>query len=135
MIIFIQGSSEAGKSTVARVLADKMEQVAVVDFEALQQFADWMTLAEAKDLTWKNTLAVVSNFVAAGIDVVVPYPVDAENDHDQDFFDFLQDKDTKAYLVHLTPGQPVTDGQGLTLDNSELSAHETAQKILDYIKV
>lgn len=81
-IVLISGSINSGKSTVAKLLAQKLGNTAVVEVDALRDFIAWMPLQEAVPLNLKNAASVTRNFVQEGMNVVIPYPLSKANyDH------------------------------------------------------
>lgn len=44
MIIFLNGSINSGKSTVAKILANNISDVALVEIDALRFMIDWMPI-------------------------------------------------------------------------------------------
>lgn len=75
MIIFINGSINSGKTTVAKELQNKIPNCAVVEMDAFHDFVPWMELEEALPLNYKNAVDVIRNFAAAALTVIVPYPL------------------------------------------------------------
>ncbi|MDD2766286.1 MAG: hypothetical protein PHH40_00795 [Candidatus Moranbacteria bacterium] len=83
MIIFVNGSINSGKSTVAKLLALKLPRTALLEIDALCECIAWMPLAEAIPINLENAISVIKNFVKRDINVVVPYPLSQKN------YDFL----------------------------------------------
>lgn len=79
MIIFISGSINTGKTTVANLLAKKLGKVAVVDIDTLREFIEWMDIDDAVPLNLQNAVCIVRNFASAGLDIVIPYPLSQKN--------------------------------------------------------
>lgn len=79
MIIFINGSINSGKSTVAKVLAKKIEKPAVVEIDSLSEFIEWMPIEERVPINWENAVLIIKNFVAKKFNVIVPYPLSQKN--------------------------------------------------------
>ncbi len=79
MIIFINGSINSGKSTVAKELAEKLGNAAVVEIDALREFIPWMPLEKAIPLNLENAVSVIRNFAKEGMSVIVPYPLSRKN--------------------------------------------------------
>jgi len=44
MIIFINGSINAGKSTVAKMLAEKIPNTALVEIDVFHEMIEWMPI-------------------------------------------------------------------------------------------
>lgn len=79
MIIFINGSINSGKSTISKLLQEKLGNTAVVEVDSLRAFIDWMSLEEALPFNLKNAVSVIKNFVDQGLNVIVPYPLSQDN--------------------------------------------------------
>jgi hypothetical protein len=78
MIILINGSMNAGKSTVAKLLVQKLPRTAHV--EKLRQFIEWMSIDESIPYNMQNIISLTRNFVTMGnLNVVISYPVSNEN--------------------------------------------------------
>jgi len=101
MIIFINGSINAGKSTVAKILAKKLSNVALVEIDVLRDMIGWMPIEQAVPLNLENAIFVIKNFSKKGLNVIVPYPLSNKN------YDYvanaLTDIDTKIYFFTLAP--------------------------------
>jgi chloramphenicol 3-O-phosphotransferase len=79
MIIFLNGSINSGKSTVAKLLAKAMSNTAIVEIDALHEMIQWMPIDEAVPINLENAVAVICNFTKHGISCVVPYPLSEKN--------------------------------------------------------
>lgn len=79
MIIFISGSINSGKSTVAAGLAARLEKSALVEIDRLREFVAWMKIEEAVPISLENAVSVIRNFSKKGLNVVVPYPLSERN--------------------------------------------------------
>lgn len=79
MIIFINGSINAGKSTVAKILAERIKNTAVVEVDRFHEFIPWMPIAESVLINLENAILVIRNFVKRGFNVIVPYPLSKRN--------------------------------------------------------
>lgn len=75
MIIFINGSINSGKTTVAKELQLMIPNCAVVEMDSFHDFVPWMEIEEALPLNYKNAINVIRNFAEAGLTVIVPYPL------------------------------------------------------------
>lgn len=79
MIIFINGTINSGKSTVAKLLQKRIPKAAVVEVDALREFIDWLPLEQAIPINLKNAVSVVKNFVSEDLNVILPYPLSEKN--------------------------------------------------------
>lgn len=158
MIIFINGSINSGKSTIAKILADRIDKLAVIETDSLRNFISWLPIDEAIPINLKNTLSVIKNFLEAKINVVVPYPLSKKN---YEFFvEGLKDGKQDIYIFTLSPKLEVAlenrgarslsdwekerikhhynigianPGFGVIIDNSDENPEETAARILKII--
>lgn len=157
-IIFIDGNMNAGKSTVAKLLARQIDRPAVVEIDELRHFISWMDVRDTIRLNWENALLLTKNFIKNDFNVIVPYPISIDN------YNFiasqLVDVDAKLYFITLNPptrvllknrgtrrlsrSEKVRIGEldkngiakqeyGLMIDNSKQEAQETVNEILSYI--
>jgi hypothetical protein len=74
-IIFLNGSINSGKSTVANRLKEIVPNLAHVEVDDLHGFISWMPIEQAIHLNWENAALVTRTFIRAGIDVVFSYPL------------------------------------------------------------
>ena len=86
MVIFINGSINAGKSTVAKLLSQKIKNTVVLEIDALRDMIPWVPLEESIPMNLENAASLIHNFKKAGFNVIVPYPLSRKN------FDFLREK-------------------------------------------
>ena len=101
MIIFLNGSINAGKSTVAKILAKNMDNVALLEIDVFHEMIEWMPIDQAVPINLENAVSVISNFVKRGISVIVPYPLSQKNY--EYMVDNLKNIDTKIYFFTLSP--------------------------------
>lgn len=83
MILLMNGSINAGKTTVSKQIVQMLPRTAHVEVDDLHDFVEWMPLEEAIPLNMANTVAVTRNFVAFGLNVVISSPMP------QDSYDYL----------------------------------------------
>ncbi len=101
MIIFINGSINAGKTTVAKLLAKEMSNIALLEIDVLREMIDWMPIDQTVSINLENAVSVIRNFANRGIDVIVPYPLSQKN-YDY-MLDQLKDINTKIFTFTLAP--------------------------------
>lgn len=158
MIIFLNGSINAGKSTIAKILAKKIENAALLEIDVFHEMIEWMPIDKAVPINLENALSVIRNFVKREISVIVPYPLSQKN------YDFmisgLKDLETDIDIFTLAPklekvlenrgSRELTEQEkerikhhydigipnptfGEIIDNSEQTPQETANYILSKI--
>lgn len=79
MIILLNGSINSGKTTTARRLMALLPRAAHVEVDALREFVACLPLAEAIPISLENAAAVTRNLARRGFDVVLSYPLGAED--------------------------------------------------------
>ncbi len=99
MIIFINGSINAGKSTIAKMLASKIPNTANVEIDIFYKFIHWLEIDKAVSINLKNAVLVINNFAKHGYNVVVPYPLSQNN------YEYLKKEldDNELYFFTLSP--------------------------------
>jgi len=101
MIIFLNGSINAGKSTVAKLLVKELSNTALLEIDALREMIGWMPIDQAVPINLENAISVIKNFSKRGLNVIVPYPLSQKN------YDYvtseLKDLDTKIFVFTLSP--------------------------------
>jgi hypothetical protein len=159
MIIFINGSINAGKSTVAKLLVKELSNTALLEVDALRDMIDWMPIDQAVPINLENAVSVIRNFAHNGLNVIVPYPLSQKN-HDY-IIEQLKDINTNIFIFTLAPKlervltnrgtRELDDGErlriehqynigvhnplfGEIIDNSHQTPEETRDYILEKIK-
>ncbi len=119
MIIFLNGSLNAGKSTVAKLLIVELPNTALVEIDWLRQMIEWMPIDKAIPFNLENAVSVIKNFAHAGLHVVVPYPLSRKN-YDY-MMENLKDFDAKIHVFTLDPKleKAVTNRGARELDDWE----------------
>ncbi len=101
MIIFLNGSINAGKSTVAKLLIKELSNSALLEIDALREMIGWMPIDQAVPINLENALSVIRNFSKRGFNIIVPYPLSQKN------YDYmiagLKDLNTEIYVFTLAP--------------------------------
>lgn len=101
MIIFLNGSINAGKTTVAKILAKKISNVALLEIDDLRSMIEWMPIDQAIPINLENAISVIKNFSKRNLNVIVPYPLSQKNyEH---MAESLKDLETNIYFFTLTP--------------------------------
>ncbi len=159
MILLMNGSINAGKTTVSQQIMKMLPRTAHVEVDSLDDFIDWMPLLESIPLNLANAAAVTRNFAAFGLNVVISMPLRQE-DYDY-LMRELQPLGVPIHCVTLDPSMAValtnrgtrelTEWElqripqlyaeginhppfGLTIDNAPQTPDETARQILDTIE-
>ncbi|MFA6430152.1 MAG: hypothetical protein WC229_00045 [Candidatus Paceibacterota bacterium] len=101
MVIFINGSINAGKTTVAKILSTKLSNSALLEIDVFHTMTEWMPIDQAVPINLENAISVIKNFSNRGLNVIVPYPVSQKN-YDY-IMNCLKDIDTKIYFFTLSP--------------------------------
>ncbi|MGE0883946.1 MAG: hypothetical protein AB7P14_10410 [Blastocatellales bacterium] len=158
MIILLNGSINAGKSTVSKRLCEMLPRTAHVEVDSLRDFINWMPLEESIPINIEAAIAVTKVFVRRGLNVVFSYPLRKE-DYEIILGEFAE-LDVPVHGVTLRPRLEVsltnrgtrqlTDWErsripyhyetklnepdfGHIIDNSEQSPEQTASEILRLI--
>lgn len=79
MIVFINGPINSGKTTVAKILAKRLSDVALVEVDTLRDMIGWMPIDRAVPINLENAVSVIKNFLKRGLNVIVPYPLSQKN--------------------------------------------------------
>jgi adenylate kinase family enzyme len=156
MIIFINGSINAGKTTIAKILMSKIPNTANVEIDNLRNFIHWLEIDKAVPINLENAVLVINNFVKHGFNVVVPYPLSQKN------YEYLKKEldGNNLYFFTLAPdikkAQRDTEDRKLTLrernriqyhynigiskpafgkiiDNTNQTPEETAEAIITFL--
>ncbi len=160
MIIFLNGSINAGKSTVARLLAKELPNVALVEIDALREMIAWMPIDETVPINLENAVSLIRNFVKRGLNVIVPYPLSEKNYHY--VMEGLKDLGAVIHVFTLAPSMEAAQANrgereitmqererikyhydigihspsfGEVIDNTDQSPEETARYILERLKI
>ncbi len=158
MIIFLNGSINSGKSTVANILANSIPNVALVEIDVLRSMIDWMPIDRAIPINLQNTVSLIKNYHGNNLNIIIPYPL-SKNNYDY-MIDELKDINTKIYTFTLSPklekviinrgNRELSNGEierikyhydigihnpsfGEIIDNTEQTPEETSKIILDKI--
>lgn len=101
MIIFISGSINSGKTTVAGILERRISRTAIVEVDAVRKMIEWMPLEESIPINLENAISITRNFTKNGLNTVIAYPIRKKN-HDY-LMDSLKDLNEKIYIFTLAP--------------------------------
>ena len=156
MIIFINGSINSGKSTVSKLLAEKLPNTALIEVDRFHECIEWMPIDQAVPLNLENAISVIRNFVNRGLNVIVSYPLLQENYNM--LMGNLEPLRQKVFVFTLSPllevtlsnrgGRELTEEEkkriqyhysiginkpdfGVIIDNSHQTPTKTVESILD----
>jgi hypothetical protein len=152
MLIVLNGSINAGKTTTAQMLCRLLPRTAHIEVDSLRAFIAWMPLEESIPINLENAVAVARVFLKHGLKVVLSYPLRAED------YQWLRQQFTcPIHFFTLRPPLPISQSQrgervlseweiariayhyhtpganpdlGVVIDNSQMSAEETAREII-----
>jgi hypothetical protein len=158
MIIFISGSINSGKTTIASLLKKEFPKTAHIDVDDLRAMVDFMPLEEPILLNLENTLSLTLNFIKEDINVIITYPLSKSeyeffNKHlpleaDRFFFTLnprldyalsnrgsreLTEWEIERIKYHYSTGIN-NPGFGITIDNTMQTPEETVSDMLYYIE-
>src|SRR5262245_39573043 len=95
MIILLNGSINAGKSTVSKWLCEMLPRTAHVEVDSLRDFIAWMPLEESIPINIEASIAVHHAFDRRWLNVVVSYPLRME-----DYYSILREFVALGVTVH-----------------------------------
>ena len=157
MILILSGSRNAGKTTVSKLLAERVPYMANLEVDRLREFVYCLTLDESVPINLENAASVAKNLVRRGLHVVLNNPLRSED------YEYLKKKfgdiDTPVHAFTLRPSlqsalsnrgsrEPTRDDLlwireqynpaspiyipdiGTVIDNSEKTPEEVAEIIL-----
>lgn len=101
MIVFISGSINSGKSTIAKMLVDKIGNCVNLEIDRFHEFLEWMPIGEVIPINLRNAVSLIKNYVEMGFNIVVPYPLSQKN-YDY-LMENLKDLNTKIWFFTLAP--------------------------------
>jgi uridine kinase len=119
MIVFINGSINSGKSTVAKILVDKLKNTAHLEVDNLRDFIEWMPLDKAIPINLENAVSLIKNFSVNKLNVVVTYPLSEKNY--EFMLEKLKDLNENIFFITLNPDLNIVskDRGNRKLDNWE----------------
>lgn len=158
MIIFLSGSINSGKTTIAGLLKKQFPRSAHIEVDTIHDMYDWIPLEEAIPLNLKSALSLTLNFIEENIDVIITYPLSRD---EYEFFNRHLPADVQRFFFTLNPrldhaltnrgNRKLTEweierikyhyktgvndpGFGITIDNTMQTPEETLSDILYYIE-
>jgi uridine kinase len=79
MIIFINGSINSGKTTIAKILTEKLPKTANIEIDKLHDFIAWLEIDKAVPINLENAMLIIRNFSKHDFNIVIPYPLSEKN--------------------------------------------------------
>ncbi len=158
MIIFLSGSINSGKTTIAHLLKKEFPASAHIEVDVLHDMVEWMPLEDAIPLNLKNALTLTNNFIEEDLDVIISYPLSKA---EYEYFNQSLPLDIQRFFFTLNPrldhaltnrgSRELTGweierikyhyetgindpGFGIVLDTTMHSPEDTVNEILYYIE-
>lgn len=159
MIIILNGPINSGKTTVAKILWEKIPNLAHIEIDKIREFIDWMENKPSWKISFSTALSVAKEFLKKDLNVLITYHI-SDKGYRQ-IKDYLEptDKDIFAFTflppIHNTLTNRGTRelneweiqriketyekenhkvSYGETIDNSIQTPQETADYILNKVK-
>ena len=160
LVIYLNGSINSGKSTIARLLADRLPRTIHIEVDDLRHFADCLTLDEAIPFSLEDAIALTRRWVERGFNVVVCWPISEA--HHRQFAQALAEIRVPIYTFTLSPtlevalsdrgGRQLTERErqriaqlyaagihtptfGFVIDNSDQSPEQTVEQLLRAVQL
>lgn len=158
MIIFLSGSINSGKTTIAKLLVNEFPRTAHIEVDNIHDMYEWMPLEEAIPLNLKNTLSLAMNLLEENMNIIITYPLSRD---EYEFFNHSLPLDVQRFFFTLNPAiekalsnrgnRELTEweterikfhysmgvnnpGFGVTLDTTMHTPEDTVNEILYYIE-
>jgi len=158
MIIFLSGSINSGKSTIAKILIKRIPDCVNLEVDKICEFVDHIEKKEIEDIIFENVISLIKDYTKHGLNVIVSYPLSNGR------FDYLEsqlkESDLNIYLFTLNPRLEIAMSErgerraktidservkfhyqiginklnkGVNIDNSDQTPEETVDEILSHI--
>ncbi|OGE86511.1 MAG: hypothetical protein A3J48_00095 [Candidatus Doudnabacteria bacterium RIFCSPHIGHO2_02_FULL_46_11] len=159
MIIIINGSRFAGKTTTSNLLAKKLKRTAHIELDALRWFLPGLNLEQTIPINLENAVLITKNLVSKKFNVIIDYCL-RKRDHSY-LIRNLKNPKTEIYTITLKPqikaaltnrgrtlskddekriheqygkGKHAIREIGLVIDNTDKSPAEVAELIKNYVR-
>lgn len=156
MLIVLNGSINAGKTTTSKMLCQLLPRTAHIEVDSLREFIAWMPLEESLPINLESAVAVAHVLLKHGLNVVLSYPLRAE-----DYAWLRQQFACPIHFFTLRPPLATSQSQrgervlseweiariayhyhteganpdlGVVIDNSQMSPAETARAIIRHVE-
>jgi broad-specificity NMP kinase len=158
MIIFLSGSINSGKSTIAKILIKRTPDCVNLEVDKICEFVDHIEKPEIEDIIFENVISLIKDYIKHGLNVIVSYPL--SNERFNYWESQLKESDPSIYLFTLNPRLEIAmtergerkaktiDSErvkfhyqiginkldkGFNIDNSDQTPEETVNEILSHI--
>jgi len=65
----------SGKSNIAKILASKIKNTAILEIDFLRDFINFIPLEKSININLENACLLIKNFFKHKINVIIPYPI------------------------------------------------------------
>src|ERR1700744_5831509 len=158
--IWISGSINSGKTTVAKLLADEISNGINIELDILCHFDTKLPLEQKLNFIIQDALDLAGNWTARGFLPILNWPLNGEEA--EFMLNYAKQSALEPVIINLTPDLETlkknrgereltewelnridflyhtyninTPKYGISIDNTHLSATETANKILGILK-
>jgi len=160
MILLLNGSINAGKTTISKSIVERGINFAHIEVDVLRNFISWIPLEDSIELNIKNAVQIAKNFDDKNIHSIISYPLSNENY--KVIKKQLKDTSIKIHAVTLYPGLKTLKSNrgdralsaweikridelhemkltmpsfGIIIDNSKQTIEETTDSVLSAIGI
>lgn len=159
MVIYLNGSINSGKTTVAKLLVRRIPQTIHIEVDDLRHFAECLSLEDAIPFCVEDAITLTRRWVERGFNVVVSWPISEA--HHRRFVRSLDETGVPVYTFTLSPplavalrdrgGRQLTERErsriaqmyetgihtpsfGMVIDNSDQLPEETVEEIATAVR-
>lgn len=75
MIIILNGPINSGKTTVAKILWEKIPNLAHIEIDKVREFIDWMENKPSWEISFSTALSVAKEFLKKDLNVIITYHI------------------------------------------------------------
>lgn len=159
MIIILNGPINSGKTTVAKILWEKIPNLAHIEIDKIREFIDWMENKPSWEISFLTALSVAKEFLKKDLNVLITYHISDKGYRqikkylepiDKDIFAFtflppiyqiLTNRGTRELnewerqrIKETYEKENYKVSYGKTIDNSMQTPQETADYIFEKVK-
>src|SRR5258706_11349364 len=119
MVIYLNGSINSGKTTVAKLLVSRIPHTVHIEVDDLRNFAECLSLEEVIPFCLEDAITLTRRWVERGLNVVVSWPISEQ--HHLRFVRALAETSVPIYTFTISPQLEValSDRGGRTLTDWE----------------